>query len=272
MGQEFAPTQDFQRGLSRTALGQPHVKRLCAFCSIDDKIFATSDGSCVSFWDERGIDTKLKLPAIALTYVRQLQQIVAYVKESTHLHFIHLRKPYTSRPHPSPFSGKAVSSMAFFAGPGVLVSAGQGLLISRMTLPGNRAATGLIEFSRIAELHTDEVFTFVNTPLYVESRGLVVLAIRNSLFIYACEGRLIKRLDRSADIGSLSFDEEKQLIVVSTCDGRFSFVEPSPLFTESSVAIVRGVHIIHARPFDGCPYLPVAADKGRQSIGKSRHV
>ena len=246
-------TRHFRWGLERVDLRQPHARRATAFCEIDKETFVTSDGSHTYFWNRAGLDAKLDCAALSLAYIEKNRHIVASVRGSSHLHFIPLQKPYQVSAHPAMFSTKTITSIFFFARQGILVTAGQGLMFTEMMLPRPpQSAAQFIRFSKIAEVLADEIFTFVNPPVFVEELGVVLAAVRRCLYVYSLTGRLVTALDQvsKGDISSVAFDSKRMEIVVGDTEGNVFVVEYGASFPTMQSDLVVGSHLLSCCPYE----------------------
>jgi hypothetical protein len=266
MADEFPPTRDFQWGLSKILLTQPHVKRVAAFCTIDNHRLVTSDGDATYFWTEEGLETKLKLPALALTYLEHSQHLIAFLRGSTQLHFIATWKPYEVMCHPTAFSGKTISSIAYFKDSQTIVTAGQGLHFTRVNLgsvPSSAYSSTVLKLSAITELHLDDIFTFVNPPLFVHEMQAVVIALERTLHVYSAEGRLIRTLRHisKANIGSMSFDADQRQLLVADVLGNLFCLEFGSVFSRTDLSIRPACHLLCAQLYDRHFVLTIGLDK-----------
>lgn len=253
MGEDVKTTRDFKWGLSKIAVKQPHARRSCAFCQIDTSLFVTSDGANTYFWTNAGLDTKLACPALSLAHIEKNHHIIASVRGSAHLHFIPLQKPYKVCEHPATFSSKTITSMFFFAHQSILVTAGQGISFTTMKLPRPpQSASQFIEFSRITEVLEDEIFTFMNPPVFVEDVEAVLAPVHKSLYIYSLNGKLITVLNQVSrgDISSVAFDSKTMTIVVGDTEGNVFCVEYGASFPTTKSDLSTGSHLLSCRPYD----------------------
>ena len=253
MCENVQTTRHFRWGLERVNLKQPHARRATAFCEIDKQTFVTSDGSHTYFWNHTGLDAKLDCAALSLAYIQKNRHIVASVRGSSHLHFIPLQKPYQVSRHPAMFSTKTITSIFFFARQGILVTAGQGIMFTEMMVPRPpQTAAQFIQFSKIAEVLADEIFTFVNPPVFVEELGVVLAAVRRCLYVYSLTGRLVTALDQvsKGDISSVAFDLKRMEIVVGDTEGNVFVVEYGASFPTMQSDLVVGSHLLSCCPYE----------------------
>ncbi|KAK8890062.1 hypothetical protein M9Y10_034821 [Tritrichomonas musculus] len=255
MSYDSASTRELHWGISHVANVQPQNRRITAFSTIKKDLYISSDGSNSYIWNKDRVVQTINLPAIALHYIKKIDHIISSVKNSTHLHFIWMIEPSSVVVHPLSFSIRTITCLFYLPKSGTLVTAGQGITFSKMIIPqfsGKGPFSQLIEFSRLTELYKDEIFTKVNSPLFIESEDSIAVPIGQSLFVHSSDGTLIGSMPNlmPGRISSLSFYEEKRLIVIGNEFGNVYFVEFGQFYSKIATNISNNSHILMAALFD----------------------
>ncbi|OHT03787.1 hypothetical protein TRFO_01455 [Tritrichomonas foetus] len=277
MNEQCAPTRELHWGIKHIADIQPQKRRFAAFTSINENLFASSDGTNVYFWNPNGVTKVIDLPAIALFYIKQNNHIIASIKNSTHFHFIWLHEPYSVIVHPLAFSLKTMTSLFYLPKSETLITAGQGITFSKMIIPRvpeEGACSQLIEFKRYAELYTEEIFTKVTPPLFIEEEDSVAVPIKNSLFVHSYDGTLIGSMKdlTKGNITCLSYFKDNRKIVVGDEFGNVLFVDYGAFYSKTTTNLANNTHLLMASLFDKYFLITVGLDKTLNLINlKNEH-
>lgn len=191
----------------------PHSKRVLSYCIIDSNFYATTDGHNIAFWKPQMIIKTFSLPATALFYFSKISNVVAYVRGSHQLHFISINHPFQIRVHPLHFSESKIYSFFYFKTTSTLVSAGDGILFTRVSIPpyfkDTQPMPETLQFEKIS-LHYEGIsFKGLNNPRFIENSnfGIVLLYINDTIHIHTSNGtevQVISNLFINDHISSLS--------------------------------------------------------------------
>ena len=252
---ENPKTRELNWGLHHIIDIQPQKRRFTAFTTIHENLFASSDSVNTYIWNTSGVIKTFDLAAIALFYIKDTDLIIASVRNSTHLHFIWMQGSYSVIIHPLSFSLKTITSLYFFPQTETFVTAGQGILFSKMIIPkipGNGGSASLIEFQKIQELYHDEIFTKISTPLFIESENSIVVTLGKNLYVHSHDGSLIKELTNvtPGNITCTSYYSYGKKIVVGDELGNIIFIDYCASFTIIPINLSNSSHLLMAVLFD----------------------
>lgn len=201
-----------------------------AFCQIDSETFATSDGRNVTIWTPDSTIATLNLRALSLYYIRRIHHIVAFVQKSVELFFISMRSPYSITKHPFPFSNKVITVMHFFENQSILVTAGQGLMFTKVIIPTifktSSPIPEMLKFEKVTEIYQDQLFVSHHSPVFMDSSEVVIVYFETSVKFHLLDGTCIQQFDHftMAPISCLSFYEHKNMLVVGDQEGHISII------------------------------------------------
>ncbi|OHT00831.1 hypothetical protein TRFO_07832 [Tritrichomonas foetus] len=201
-----------------------------AFCQVNYETFAHSDGGHVTIWTPKNVLTTFNLKAISLHYVKSVNHIIATVQRKAELFFISMRSPYQITQHPFLFSNKVITVMHFFEKSSILVTAGQGLMFTKVIVPTmfkmSAPIPEMLKFEKITEIYQDSYFVNVHSPVFVESREIVIVYFDNAVKIHLLDGTCIQQFENltMSPITCLSFYEPKNWLVVGDQEGYTSIL------------------------------------------------
>lgn len=185
-------------GLKEHKCIQHHKKKIRCICKLKDDMFASSDGTYLMIWSPTKLYHQKFLSCIGICYVPEFNQIIAYVENSTQLHFIKVKPPYKVIKHNLPFSNKILTNFFYFKRSSTLISSGQGLMFTKIDMPYSAAKSmpqpDVFEFSKIAELYQSDVFTMKRSPIPIFEKELIVVWLGNCIYIHNHDGELINKL------------------------------------------------------------------------------
>lgn len=219
-GDQRPITREITWGLSQVNFPRPHSKRFRSFCPIDETTFASSDGSQVAIWKSTEVTAIIDIKAISIVYIDKLQYIISYVVKSTQLHFISPKPPYNIRVHSTHFSNKIISKMHYFQKSSILIAAGQGLMFTFVNIPtickGGSTMIDVVKFEKICTHYDETFFTIVNSPVFVDSREIVLVPVGGGINIHLANGNLVQQLSNLSYEGIITtcqyFAEKNWLI------------------------------------------------------------
>jgi hypothetical protein len=217
-------------GIERTQKIQLGPNPIVSFASINSRFFASSDGVHTFLWGPNTTPTRIDLPSFAIVSFPSINSIATILHRSTRLHFVEIRDPFQIHRNPQPFSNKLIVSMFLFARSSIFVCAGHGIMISKVICDMKSAKeVESMRFEKIAELYDDHRFHSASNPIFVESFGIFILSIGNSLSVHDAIGTLRKRIpDLTAnEITAISFSDTTASIVVCDLGGSILVVSYS---------------------------------------------
>lgn len=205
----------------------PSIK---AFCEIDSETFATSDGRYVTIWSPKMTIATINLRAIALHYIHRVNHIVAFVQKSIELFFISMRSPYTVTKNPFPFSNKVITVIHFFEKSSILVTAGQGLMFTKIVIPSifktSSPIPEMLKFEKVAEIYQDQLFVNHHSPVFVDSKEVVIVYFETAVKFHLLDGTCIQQFDHftMSPISCINFYDEKNTLIAGDQEGHISVI------------------------------------------------
>ncbi|OHT14133.1 hypothetical protein TRFO_03168 [Tritrichomonas foetus] len=227
-----------------------HSRNILSYCVIGDDYYATADGATIMLWKPHNIVTTVNLPGRALFYLPKLSQVVASVQGSHMLHFIGSKAPYQLRIHPLHFSDHSISSFFYFTKTSTLVSAGEGLLFTRVMIPPYfKYADPMpetLQFEKLCSFYEDINFDD-NKPYFVENAGIVIVNVQNDIHILTSNGtevQIIRNLVGNNIITSISLLSEINSLVAGTESGQVTILKfelPNPFVPNAPPDSLRNI-------------------------------
>lgn len=196
-----------------------------AFCEINEDTFATSDGRHVSIWTSKSIITTFDLKALALHYMKLINHIIAYQNQTTELFFISMRSPYKLTKHPFLFSNKVITVIHYFESSSILVTCGQGMMFTKVVIPpmfkDSTPIPEMLKFERISEIYEDTLFSNIRSPIFLDSKEVVIAYFDNLIKIHLLDGSCIQQFSNITiePITCVNYYEDKDWLIVGDQQG-----------------------------------------------------
>ena len=218
-------------GISKMNIVHPHHKKMHCFAKIEQNRFVSSDGTTVTIWTPDKIIQQISLPALSLAYIPEFNQIVSFCSKSTHLHFIRNKEPYAVTVHNTPFSNKIITEMIYFEKQRILISSGQGIMITKFNMPFYILDTvpqpNILVFEKINEIYTDEIFTPIRKPVPIREHEQFLVWFDRSIVVHDLNGNKIKEIPNitTSPITFCSFYCDPDFLCISDDGGTVSVLQ-----------------------------------------------
>ena len=228
-GGKKSSVPELKWGIFESEYSFPSAPCFKAFCQIDQSTFAHSDGRHVIIWTPTATIAKHNLKAIGLHYIKSMNFIVATVQKKEELFFISLRSPYTVIKNKQLFSNKVITVIHYFEKSKVLVTAGQGLMFTKVKVPKmfNESPNPYkLAFEKITEIYDDMLFVNMNSPVFIDSKEVVAVYSDSSVKFHLLDGTCIQSFENItiAPITCISYYAQKNWLLAGDAEGRVSIL------------------------------------------------
>ena len=221
-------TKNLQWGIIPEEMNATGSNPYCALQEIGEGNIAISDGDRVYIYKCPKLVTSIAIHAVAMVYIPRISQLVVYCSDSPRLYFIWLRHPYKIRVHPYYFFDKVITSMYYFEKSSILVSAGNGIHLTHVTIPqqfkNSEPVPETLQFEKICDMYDDMNFTFQNPPVISRQNEMIFIYANNKICIHRANGELFQTiLDIPGPYPLLfSFSDERNSLILATKSGKIS--------------------------------------------------
>lgn len=218
-------TKDLKWGLLKKNQTDTSNKHFKCLTEIRDNLCATSDGESIHIWENLVQRTSIILPSDVLIFIERLKLLVSFSNTAPYLFFISINPPYTVRQHPFEFTDIEISFMVSFEQSNILLSSGNGILLTKLKFPDNFKTTNpvpeILQFEKIAHLYKDIQFTNKLHPFVSKNREVFFVQQQNSIYIHQISnGDVIYKINKFPYPGHMlvMYDDIMDTIITATQD------------------------------------------------------
>ncbi|EAX93556.1 hypothetical protein TVAG_361110 [Trichomonas vaginalis G3] len=279
-------TKELKWGVAKKNQTDTSNKSFISLCEIQNNLCATTDGESIHIWDNLVQKTSIRLKSSVLIFVEKLNQLISFSDEIPYLHFIAVYPPFTTRMHPFEFTQKKISYMVYFEKSSVLLSAGDGIMLTRLKFPDNfkhsNPVPEILQFEKIIDLYPNDHFTNIHHPFVSKNREIFFVQQNFTLFIHqVSNGDVIHRINKipSPFLMFVNYDDALDKIITANHDGlisefKFNFKEEEINFDSLEIIMQHKYSIgtpIYVRIYDSYFMIVITKERRIYTISLKTH-
>ena len=253
-------TKNLQWGINYDDLYSNSMFSFNSFVEINDQKYAASDGDRLYLFENQKIIKSFDLKAQALVYIKRISQIVVYCSDTSRLTFVWTKPPYKARIHPFNFYDKPINAMFYFEKSSVLISAGNGIHFTHLTIPSqfknSEPVPEMLGFEKICDLYEDIKYSFTYQPIVSIKNELVFVLLGDKIFVHRSNGELCQTIYEIPGPFPLlfSYSEILESLIITTRDGKVSALKFDPEETEIDYDCLQTV-VYYNLNYDGVKFV-----------------